>query len=66
MTRPPGPLGDPLTVARTVHDTVAGFGPLQRFLDDPTVDRVCQVVSSSRDQVCRALLPALATPGWQL
>jgi pilus assembly protein CpaF len=33
-------LGDAQAVARTVHDAVAGFGPLQRFLDDPTVEEI--------------------------
>jgi pilus assembly protein CpaF len=40
MTHTPRPLGDPLAVARTVHDAVAGLGPLQRFLDDPTVEEI--------------------------
>jgi pilus assembly protein CpaF len=31
------PLGDTRQAARTVYDAVAGFGPLQRHLDDPTV-----------------------------
>jgi len=26
--------------ARSVYDAVAGFGPLQRHLDDPTVEEV--------------------------
>ena len=34
------PLGDPERVARTVLDAVAGFGPLQRWLDDPEVEEV--------------------------
>ncbi len=33
-------LGDRGQVARIVHDAVAGFGPLQRFLDDPQVEEV--------------------------
>jgi pilus assembly protein CpaF len=40
LSRPLPPLGDPRAVARTVHDAVAGFGPLQRFLDDPTVEEI--------------------------
>lgn len=32
------PLGDVAAVTRLVHDAVAGFGPLQPLLDDPTVD----------------------------
>ena len=34
------PLGDRAAVARAVHDVVAGFGPLQRHLDDPTVEEI--------------------------
>jgi pilus assembly protein CpaF len=33
-------LGDRHRVARVVHDSVAGFGPLQRFLDDPQVEEI--------------------------
>jgi pilus assembly protein CpaF len=32
------PIGDPEPVARDVVDWVAGFGPLQRHLDDPETD----------------------------
>jgi pilus assembly protein CpaF len=32
------PLGDPKLAARAVLDLVAGFGPLQPLLDDPTID----------------------------
>jgi pilus assembly protein CpaF len=34
------PIGDLEAVSREVHDRVAGFGPLQRFLDDPTVEEI--------------------------
>ncbi|MCW2571412.1 MAG: putative type II/type pathway secretion protein, partial [Frankiales bacterium] len=34
------PLPDSRTAARTVYDAVAGFGPLQRHLDDPTVEEI--------------------------
>ena len=34
------PLTDPVTTARTVYDAVAGYGPLQRFLDDPRVEEI--------------------------
>ena len=34
------PLPDPRTAARAVYDAVAGFGPLQRHLDDPTVEEI--------------------------
>ena len=33
-------LADPRTAARAVYDAVAGFGPLQRHLDDPTVEEI--------------------------
>ncbi len=33
-------LGDRHRVARVVHDAVAGFGPLQRFLDDPQIEEI--------------------------
>lgn len=34
------PVGERAAVARQVHDAVAGFGPLQRYLDDPDVEEV--------------------------
>lgn len=34
-------LGDPRQAARAVYDAVAGFGPLQRHLDDPSVQEIC-------------------------
>jgi pilus assembly protein CpaF len=34
------PLADPTTAARAVYDAVAGFGPLQRHLDDKTVEEI--------------------------
>jgi pilus assembly protein CpaF len=34
------PLTDPSAVAQRVHDVVAGFGPLQRYLDDPDVEEL--------------------------
>jgi pilus assembly protein CpaF len=34
------PLGDAEAVTRGVLDTVAGFGPLQPLLDDPTVEEI--------------------------
>jgi len=35
------PLPDSGVAARAVYDAVAGFGPLQRHLDDPTVEEMC-------------------------
>ena len=34
------PLADTLSATRAVYDAVAGFGPLQRHLDDPTVEEI--------------------------
>ncbi|WP_132211176.1 CpaF family protein [Kribbella steppae] len=34
------PIGDLEAVSREVHDRVAGFGPLQRYLDDPAVEEI--------------------------
>ncbi len=34
------PLGDREQVAKAVWDTVAGFGPLQRYFDDPLVEEI--------------------------
>ena len=34
------PIGDPESVVRDVLDRVAGFGPLQRYLDDPEIEEV--------------------------
>jgi len=34
------PLGDPGQLARAVFDAVAGFGPLQPFLDDRTIEEI--------------------------
>lgn len=33
-------LGDSAGVSRAVFDAVAGFGPLQRYLDDPSVEEI--------------------------
>jgi pilus assembly protein CpaF len=35
------PIGDPEGVVRDVLDRVAGYGPLQRWLDDPEVEEIC-------------------------
>jgi pilus assembly protein CpaF len=34
------PVGDARATSRLVLDAVAGFGPLQRYLDDPTVEEI--------------------------
>ncbi len=34
------PLPDPRSAARAVYDSVAGFGPLQRHLDDDSVEEL--------------------------
>ncbi len=33
-------VGERAAVARHVYDAVAGFGPLQRYLDDPEIEEV--------------------------
>jgi len=33
-------LPDPRSTARAVYDAIAGFGPLQRHLDDPSVEEI--------------------------
>ncbi|MDX6199078.1 MAG: pilus assembly protein CpaF [Actinomycetota bacterium] len=40
LTSSLAPLADRHTAARAVYDAVAGFGPLQRHLDDPTVEEI--------------------------
>ena len=40
ITSPLPPLGDVAAVSRTVLDAVAGFGPLQPLLDDPSVEEI--------------------------
>ncbi len=34
------PLSDPPTAARTVYDAIAGFGPLERYVDEPDIEKV--------------------------
>src|SRR6478752_10205573 len=34
------PLADRTAVAREIHDAIAGFGPLQPYLDDPAVEEI--------------------------
>jgi len=34
------PIGDTESVVRDVLDRVAGFGPLQRYLDDPEIEEI--------------------------
>lgn len=40
LSSPLPPLADPMSLAKRVHDAVAGFGPLQVLLDDPEVEEV--------------------------
>jgi pilus assembly protein CpaF len=40
LTSTLAPLPDPQSAARFVYDAVAGFGPLQRYLDDPEVEEL--------------------------
>jgi pilus assembly protein CpaF len=40
LSRSLPPLGDPGQMGRAVVDVVAGYGPLQRYLDDPAVEEI--------------------------
>ena len=40
LTSTLAPLSDPRAAAKTVYDAVAGFGPLQRHLDDREVEEI--------------------------
>ena len=40
LTSSLAPLPDTLSAARTVYDAVAGFGPLQRHLDDRDIEEI--------------------------
>jgi pilus assembly protein CpaF len=40
LTSSLSPLPDPAAAARSLYDSVAGFGPLQRYLDDPEVEEI--------------------------
>lgn len=40
LTHPLPALGDPKGAAKAVLDSVAGFGPLQPYLDDPSVEEI--------------------------
>ena len=40
LTRALPPLGDPTSTAKAVLDAVAGFGALQPYFDDPTVEEI--------------------------
>ena len=40
VSAPLPPLGDVAAVSRAVLDAVAGFGPLQPFLDDPSIEEI--------------------------
>ena len=53
-------LADAPTAARQVYDAVAGFGPLQRYLDDPAVEEIW-INEPSRVFVARAGTPELTT-----
>jgi len=44
------PLTEPDAVARAVHDAIAGFGPLQPFLDDPSVEEIW--INERLERVC--------------
>jgi len=58
-------LVDTGSVARTVFDAVAGFGPLQKYLDDPTVEEIwikdplTAMSGRCRGSICRCRRPRL-------
>jgi Flp pilus assembly CpaF family ATPase len=66
------PLTDARRAARPVYDAVAGYGPLQRHLDDPTVEELWineRLTEGTRTDAClgkagreRGVL--LAEPTW--
>jgi pilus assembly protein CpaF len=53
-------LGDAAATAREVYDAVAGFGPLQRYLDDPAVEEIW-INEPGRVFVARRTGPELTT-----
>ncbi len=53
-------LGDAAATAREVYDAVAGFGPLQRYLDDPGVEEIW-INEPGRVFVARRTGPELTT-----
>lgn len=53
-------LSDTRSAARTVFDAVAGFGPLQQYLDDPTVEEIW-INEPTRVFVARAGVHELTT-----
>jgi len=53
-------LGDAAATAREVYDAVAGFGPLQRYLDDPSVEEIW-INEPGRVFVARRSGPELTT-----
>ena len=53
-------LADPDDAAKTVWDQVAGFGPLQKYFDDPTVEEIW-INEPSRVFVARGGIAELTT-----
>ena len=53
------PIGDADAVVRDVLDRVAGFGPLQRWLDDPEVEEIWVNEPSEVDAQVSELVMAL-------
>ena len=53
-------IADPEVVVRDVLDRVAGFGPLQRYLDDPEVEEIWVNEPAIRFPQLRDLLRALS------
>jgi hypothetical protein len=67
LTSPLPPIGDPGAVVRDVLDRVAGFGPLQRYLDDPEVEEIwIQKRPTHGSENSRARAPGDGQPGQAL
>ena len=60
LTGAVAPLDDLPALVDDLVSRVSGFGPLQRYLDDPAVARACQVVTFCHDPTRGAVLPAVS------
>jgi pilus assembly protein CpaF len=49
---------DPSEAAKSVLYAVAGFGPLQQYLDDPTIEEICGSTSRARSPWPEAARPS--------
>jgi pilus assembly protein CpaF len=60
------PVEDPASTIDELVARIAGFGPLQRYLDDPSIARSCQVVPCHHDPIRGAVLPVIPEAGRQV